>query len=196
MTVDETGQRTLLQVARDAIDHGLVHADAPEVVADDYPPALRQIACTFVTLRIGEALRGCIGSLQAHRPLIADVTRHAYAAAFSDTRFSPLEHGELAGLHIHISVLSDLEPVDFDSEDSLLASLRAEMDGLLIELGNQRATFLPTVWSSFPNGRDFLAALKNKAGMQADATGYNAWRYTTLDFEEDGGYSLRVKRHR
>ena len=187
MTVDETGQETLLQVARDAIDHGLVHADAFKVADDDYPPPLRQIACTFVTLRIGEALRGCNGSLQAPRPLVTDVAQHAYAAAFSDARFRPLEHTELARLHIHISVLSALEPVGFDSEDGLLALLRAGVDGLLIEVGNQRATFLPTVWSSFPNGRDFLAALKNKACMQADATGYNAWRYTTQDFEEAGG---------
>ena len=186
MTVDESGRETLLQVARAAIGHGLVHTDAFQVVADDYPPPLRQIACTFVTLHIGAALRGCIGSLRAPRPLVTDVAQHAYAAAFSDARFSPLEHTELAGLHIHISILSDLEPVGFDSEDSLLASLRAEVDGLLIEAGNQRATFLPTVWSSFPNGRDFLAALKNKAGMQADATGYNAWRYTTQNFAEAG----------
>jgi len=187
MTVDGSGQEALLQVARDAIGHGLVNTGTPEVATDDYPPQLRQIACTFVTLRIGEALRGCIGSLRAHRPLITDVSRHAHAAAFSDTRFSPLEHAELAGLHIHISILSTLQRVVFDSEDSLLALLRAQVDGLLIEVGDQRATFLPTVWSSFPNGRDFLAALKNKAGMRADATGYNAWRYTTQDFEEAEG---------
>jgi len=186
MTIDQAGQGTLLKVARDAIGHGLVHADAPEVVSDDYPLELRQIACTFVTLYIGEALRGCIGSLRAHRPLVADVARHAYAAAFSDARFSPLEHTELAGLSIHVSILSALEAVVFESEDSLLASLRPQVDGLLIEVGSQRATFLPTVWSSIPHGRDFLAALKIKAGLQADATGYNAWHYTTQDFGESG----------
>lgn len=184
MTVDESGQNTLLKVARDAIGHGLVHADAPEVTVDDYAAPLRQITCTFVTLHIGEALRGCIGSLRAHRPLVADVARHAYAAAFSDVRFSSLQHTELAELRIHISILSALEPVGFHSDDNLLALLRAEVDGLLIEVGDYRATFLPAVWSSLPDGRDFLAALKKKAGMQADATGYNAWRYTTQDFEE------------
>lgn len=187
MTVDESGQKLLLKMARDAIGHGLVHAEAPEVVADDYVAPLRQIACTFVTLHIDDALRGCIGSLKAHRPLVADVARHAYAAAFSDARFSPLRHDELAGLHIHVSILSALEPVGFDSDDSLTASLRPEVDGLLIEIGGQRATFLPTVWTSFANGREFLAALKRKAGMQAGATGYSAWRYTTQDFEEDRG---------
>ncbi len=187
MTVDESGQRILLKMARDAIGHGLVHAEAPEVVADDHLPPLRQIACTFVTLHIDDALRGCIGSLRAYRPLVADVSRHAYAAAFSDARFSPLQHSELAGLRIHISILSALEPVDFDGDDGLTASLRPQVDGLLIEIGGQRATFLPTVWSSFPDGRAFLAALKEKAGMQAGVSGYKAWRYTTQNFEEDRG---------
>jgi len=184
MTVDESGQDWLLNVAREAIGHGLVHAEAPEVVVDDYPAALRQIACTFVTLHIGQALRGCIGSLRAHRPLVADVAWHAHSAAFSDARFSQLQHAELAGVRIHISILSPLQPLHFDSDDSLLALLRPAIDGLLIEEGAQRATFLPTVWSSLPDGGDFLSALKKKAGMQPRAAGYKAWRYTTLDFEE------------
>jgi AmmeMemoRadiSam system protein A len=184
MTIDGHGQQTLLRVARDAIGHGLVHADPPEVAAGDYPEPLRQIACTFVTLHMGQNLRGCIGSLRAHRPLVADVARHAHAAAFCDARFGPLQHTELAGLHIHVSILSALEPLSFDSDDTLLTLLRPREHGLLIEIGGQRATFLPTVWSSLPDGRDFLAALKKKAGVQTDITQYNAWRYTTLDFEE------------
>lgn len=186
MIIDASGQKTLLRVARDAIGHGVVHADAPDLVPEHYPEPLRTIACTFVTLHIGEALRGCIGSLRAHRPLVADVARHAYAAAFSDARFNPVEHTELEVLHIHISILSELEPIAFDSETSLLASLRPGTDGLLIETGERRATFLPTVWASFPDSRDFLAALKKKAGMDPDTGGYGAWRYTTQDFEESG----------
>ena len=184
MTVDTRGRDRLLDVARDVIGHGLEHAETPEVVVDDYPPALRQIACTFVTLHIDRTLRGCIGSLRAHRPLVADVAWHAYAAAFSDTRFSQLQHAELAMVRIHVSILSPLEPLRFDGDDSLLALLRPEIDGLLIEGGGLRATFLPTVWSSLPDGRDFLGALKKKAGMQTSGAGFKAWRYTTLDFEE------------
>lgn len=187
MSIDADGQRTLLKVARDAIGHGIVHADMPDLTADDYPEPLRVIACTFVTLHIGEALRGCIGSLRAHRPLVSDVSRHAYAAAFSDARFNPVEHTELDSLHIHVSILSELRPLVFDSEATLLASLRPGTDGLLIESAGQRATFLPTVWASFPDGRDFLTALKSKAGIDASATGFNAWTYTTLDFEEARG---------
>ena len=184
MTVDTNGQQQLLAVARDAIGHGLVHAEAPEVLVDDYPTALRRIACTFVTLHMDAALRGCIGSLRAHRPLVADVAWHAYAAAFSDGRFSPLQHDELAELHIHISILSPLEPLEFEDDEKLLALLRPDIDGLLIEGDGQRATFLPTVWSSIPDGKEFLTALKKKAGMEANQTGCKAWRYATQDFEE------------
>jgi len=185
MTVDASGQKTLLRVARGAIGHGLVHADMAEVLPDDYPVPLRRIACTFVTLHIDQNLRGCIGSLRAHRPLVADVARHAHAAAFSDARFSPLQHTELDGVRIHVSILSALEPLSFDSDDTLLALLRPGQDGLLIEIGSQRATFLPSVWTSFPDGWNFLAALKKKAGVQTEISTYNAWRYTTQDFEEN-----------
>lgn len=184
MTIDAAERATLLEVARDAIDRGFGQAEAPEVALDDFPAPLRSIACSFVTLHKDAALRGCIGSLHAHQPLISDVARHAFAAAFSDVRFNPVERTELAALHIHISILSALEPVRFDREDDLIASLRPEVDGLLIEAGGQRATFLPTVWTSFPDGGDFLAALKNKAGMEL-TSGYAAWRYTTQNFEED-----------
>ena len=129
MTVDSGGQQQLLAVARDAIGHGLVHTEAQEVIVDDYPAALREIACTFVTLHIGAALRGCIGSLRAHRPLAADVAGHAYGAAFSDGRFSPLQHAELPQLHIHISILSPLYPLEFEGDDGLLALLRPNSDG-------------------------------------------------------------------
>lgn len=183
MSIDEAERNTLLTVARDAIAHGLMHSAEPDVATGDYPKPLQRIACTFVTLHKEAALRGCIGSLHAHRPLVSDVARHAFAAAFSDARFSPVEQGELSALHIHISILSELEPVRFAGEDDLVASLRPGVDGLLIEAGRQRATFLPTVWSSIPDGGDFLAALKKKAGMEI-AGGYAAWRYTTQDFAE------------
>jgi AmmeMemoRadiSam system protein A len=184
MTVDANAREQILKVARDAIGYGLVHAEAPELLAGDYPPALRQIACTFVTLHIDAALRGCIGSLRAHRPLVSDIAWHAYAAAFSDTRFGQLQQAEFADLRIHISILSPLQSLDFDCDDSLLSLLRPGVDGLLIDDGGQRATFLPTVWSSIPDGGDFLAALKNKAGMQSSGAEYKAWRYTTQDFAE------------
>ena len=187
MTLDAGARATLLKVARDAIGHGLVHAQLPEIDVDNYPLSLRVEACTFVTLHADAALRGCIGSLRAHRPLVADVARHAHAAAFADARFEPVQHGELDALRIHISILSELEPLDFRDDADLLRILEAGRDGLLIECAGQRATFLPSVWASFPEGVDFLAALKRKAGMPGAAADYQAWRYTTEDFEEERG---------
>lgn len=184
MTIDEAGQRTLLGVARDAIAHGLAHAAPPDVAPAEYSEALRSVACSFVTLHKANALRGCIGSLRAYRPLVCDVAQHAFAAAFSDARFDPVAPTELDHLHIHVSILSELELVTFDTEENLIASLEPGVHGLLIESGGQRGTFLPTVWSSIPDGRSFLAALKKKAGLE-HAPGYVAWRYTTLDFQED-----------
>ena len=140
MTIDEAGQHTLLEVARDAIAHGLAHANAPAVAPGAYPDALQQIACSFVTLHKASALRGCIGSLRAHRPLVSDVAMHAFAAAFSDARFDPVAEIELAELHIHISILSELELVSFDTEANLIASLHPGVHGLLIESGGRRGT--------------------------------------------------------
>jgi len=185
MTLDASARTTLLEVARTAIAHGLVHAHLPEIAVDDYAPSLRVVACTFVTLRNGDALRGCIGSLRAHRPLVADVARHAHAAAFGDARFEPVQHDELDRLRIHISILSELEPVAFDSEANLLGLLQPGRHGLLIECDGRRATFLPSVWESFPDGTEFLTALKRKAGLPEAASGYNAWRYSTDDLEEE-----------
>ena len=184
MTLDADAQEILLKLAREAIGHGLAHAKAPRVAAADYSEPLKASACSFVTLRIGEVLRGCVGSLQAHRPLVVDVAQHAYGAAFSDKRFEPLQQTEFDTLHIHVSILSELEAVSFESDRDLLASLSPGTHGLLIEAANRRATFLPTVWSTFPDGRDFLAALKKKAGMDVALTGYSAWRYTTQNFED------------
>lgn len=184
MSIDPGGQRTLLEVAREAIAHGAAHARAPVLAPEHYPEALRATACSFVTLHLGGALRGCIGSLHAHQPLVSDVASHAFGAAFSDARFIPVGRHEVAALHIHISILSALQPVAFETESQLLAALEPGTHGLLIALGQQRATFLPAVWSSISEPRDFLAALKNKAGMPAAGEGYSAWRYTTQDFEE------------
>jgi AmmeMemoRadiSam system protein A len=184
MSIDAAGRTALLGVAREAIAHGLARSIAPKVAVDHYPAPLRDIACSFVTLHKDAALRGCIGSLQAQRPLVCDVAQHAFAAAFSDARFNPVEQSELEALHIHVSILSPLEPLPFEREDELIASLRPRVDGLLIDAGGRRATFLPTVWASIPSGGDFLAALKKKAGMEI-TSGYAAWRYTTQDFEED-----------
>ena len=118
-----------------------------------------------MTLKYAGSLRGCIGTLQAIRPLVADVNENAYAAAFRDPRFTPLSHRELSELHISISILSSPEPIRFFSEQDLIGQLRVGIDGLILEEEHHRGTFLPAVWETLPDPRAFLAQLKIKAGL-------------------------------
>ncbi len=178
------GQQTLLQVAADSIYHGLIHQLPLEPVADAFAEELRPLRATFVTLhRYGE-LRGCIGMLEAVRPLVQDVAHNAYAAAFFDPRFPPLTRPELTGLDLHISILSPPEPLEFSSEQELIGRLRPGVDGLILRLGELRGTFLPSVWESLGEPRAFLQHLKLKAGLPADfwSGEITVERYTTEAF--------------
>ncbi len=123
---------------------------------------------TFVTLTIDAQLRGCIGTLEARRALVEDVASNAYSAAFEDPRFAPLERAEFERLDIHLSLLSAPEPIQFGSEKDLLAQIRPSLDGLVLEEGARRGTFLPSVWEQLPDPVEFLRHLKRKAGLPAD----------------------------
>lgn len=160
-------RRLLLDLARASIEHGL-NGELLKLNLHDYSGALRQPAATFVTLHIGGELHGCIGSLEANRPLVRDIAENARAAAFHDPRFPRLTHSELARLEIHISILTPPEALQFVSEDDLLRQLRPGVDGLILSEGSRRGTFLPAVWQTLPDPRAFLRALKHKAGLEPD----------------------------
>jgi uncharacterized protein len=160
-------RQTLLDVAQAAIDRGLSQ-QAVLPVAADYPELLREPRASFVTLRIHERLRGCMGSLQATEPLVVNVARNAFAAAFRDPRFTPLLREEFSELAIHLSLLSRSEPLEFESEEHLFSLIRPGIDGLTLIEGSRRATLLPAVWESVAHPRDFLAHLKRKAGLAPD----------------------------
>lgn len=160
---DERGE-ILLAAARGAI--GERFGAAP--LALPSRPWLREPGASFVTLTLGGDLRGCIGSLEAHRPLLEDVQGNAVAAAFRDPRFAPLGNQEFARVRVEVSELSRAEPLEFESESHALSLLRPHVDGLILEYGRQRGTFLPQVWESLPQPEQFLAQLKRKAGLPAD----------------------------
>ncbi len=184
-TLTAAQRRTLLDIARRSIVHGLEHHAPLTVEPADYEGPLREPRASFVTLHLGEALRGCIGSLEARRPLVCDVAHNAFAAAFQDPRFPPLSAAELQALRIHISVLSAPQPLHFTSQEDLLRQLRPGIDGLILEEGEvYRGTFLPSVWASLPEPRQFLAQLKLKAGLPPDywSDTLRVWRYTTESF--------------
>ena len=158
-------QKTCLQVARESIEYGLRHGMALKIVSGDYTNDLQQELATFVTLHKNGALRGCIGALEAYQPLIDDVAEHAYSAAFQDPRFPALQDNEYKQLDVKISVLGKPESVTFENEEDLLQQIRSAVDGLILEYGVNRGTFLPSVWEQLPDKREFLNHLKAKAGL-------------------------------
>ncbi len=121
---------------------------------------LHEIGATFVTLMRHGRLRGCIGTLQAHRKLIADVKANAKAAAFLDPRFEPLTATELRTTRIEVSLLTAPEPIAFGCQEEAIALLRPGVDGVILEYGDKRGTFLPQVWEQMPDARTFFAHLK------------------------------------
>ena len=163
MPIDPLGF-ALLTIARNAIDKRF--GVEPRTVTPH--PELAHPAATFVTLTQDGHLRGCIGSLEAYRPLAADVAANAAAAAFHDPRFAPLTSDELARTRVEVSLLEASERVDFSDEADAVARLRPGVDGLILMHGSRRATFLPQVWGSLADPRQFLAQLKLKAGLAAD----------------------------
>jgi hypothetical protein len=174
--------RVLLAHARSAI--------AETLRLDPHPAPqrafLQRPGASFVTLRSFGNLRGCIGSLQARRPLGADVRANAVAAAFSDPRFAPLRAAEYDEIDVEVSVLSAASPLPVASEYDLHTQLRAGVDGLILELGNRCSTFLPQVWEALPGAREFVDELKRKAGLPRDfwSDELRFARYTVEKFTE------------
>ena len=160
---DDPGPALLVR-ARNAIAASLGQPTQPEAAH----PALARPGATFVTLTQNGALRGCIGSLQAHRALDADVRANAVAAAFSDPRFPPLTLAELPRTRVEVSLLTAPQPISFASEADALRQLRPNVDGVIFSAGAKRSTFLPQVWEQLPDPRQFMAHLKQKAGLPAD----------------------------
>jgi len=153
---------------------------------DDQAAFLAEPGATFVTLKQGSQLRGCIGSLMAHRTLLEDVRHNAVAAAFADPRFRTLDIGEFGAIKVEVSLLSRPEPLRFGNQADLLSQLRPQVDGLILECGPHRSTFLPQVWESLPEPAMFLAHLKAKAGLPQDfwSADMLAARYTVEKWVE------------
>ncbi len=174
----------LLSIAKKSILTGLQQMHPLVLTLADYSQHLQEKRATFVTLKINDELRGCIGSLSPQRALVDDIAHNAYAAAFSDPRFAALNKQEYEPLEYHISILSDTSPMQFDSEQALLAQLRPGIDGLVLQDQNRQGTFLPSVWEQLPEPEAFFQHLRHKAGLPA-----NYWsdtlqvsRYTVESF--------------
>jgi uncharacterized protein len=154
-------------------------------VSEDLP-WLHEKGASFVTLMQNQQLRGCIGTLEAHRPLLIDVKANAQAAALRDPRFSPLTAAELDMTGIEISLLSSMQPLLFSSESDALAQLQPGIDGIVLKFGGHRSTFLPQVWAQLPDANIFMAHLKNKAGLASEFwdADVKLYRYTVSKWKE------------
>lgn len=163
----EQEKQILLRLARKAVESAANGRALPPLDLQTLPPALQEQGATFVTLTIGGELRGCIGTLEAHQPLAADVREHAVAAAREDYRFPPVGPGELPRLEIEVSRLTAPVPLQYESPEELPEKLRPGIDGVILMDGFHRATFLPQVWEKLPDAQEFLSHLCQKMGAPA-----------------------------
>ena len=162
-------RETLIELAATSIEHGLLRGCEGPFDPRDLPEELREPRATFVTLSTATGgLRGCRGVIEACRPLADDVWANAYASAFDDPRFQPIDAREFDQLDIEISILSPPQPLVVANEQTLLRSLVPHRDGVVLAWRNRRATFLPKVWEMLPDPGDFIVQLKLKAGLPTD----------------------------
>ncbi len=174
----ENEKTQLLQQARIAMEYAVRGENLPPLDLNQFPSILRENGASFVTLTtkpIGQ-LRGCIGTLTAYQPLIEDVRDHAVAAALEDFRFSPVESHELPHLKIEISRLTKPVLLDYANADDLINKIKPGVDGVVLEDGRRRATFLPQVWDQIPEVDLFLTSLCQKMGASGDL-----WRQKKLE---------------
>ena len=177
-------EATLLDLADESVRSGLDGGGPLSVDITTVTAPLREPRGVFVTLTVAGSLNGCIGTLEPVEPLAEATARLAWEAAFRDPRLPRLRWSDYPALSIKISVLSPLELLPPMTEDELLAALRPGVDGLLIEAGGRRGTFLPAVWEQVPDPRSFLSQLQRKAGLRPGfwPGDSRAWRYTSREF--------------
>ena len=168
----------LLRVARAAIE---AHLDGRPFEPPAHP-ALDVRRAAFVTIRLGTALRGCVGCLTSERPLGRAVAELAVASATRDPRFPPLRADEWPSARVSISVLSDPFAIDADA-------VEPGRHGVILERWHRRGVLLPQVATEHGLSREaLLAAACHKAGLPA-----HAWRepdvrlsaFTADHYDED-----------
>lgn len=130
-------------------------------------PALEENGAVFVTINImpNEQLRGCIGSLQAYRPLYKDIIANAQSAALNDPRFKPLSTEELKNIKIEVSILSEPKILKYSNVKELKSKIVPFQDGVVLKHNGNHATYLPQVWEQLPRFDDFFESLCTKANL-------------------------------
>ena len=190
--LDQSERWRLLELARDSIARGL-YRPAPEPLPQgEWSASLLAPTAAFVTLTLSGELRGCRGTIDPQRSLAEEVWRSAWLSAFADPRFPPIVTEEAGSLRIAVSVLTALEPIACTSEAELIESLVPGVDGLVLRCGAARATFLPAVWQSLEEPREFVRQLRRKAGLYGSQwpAEMAALRYRTETFDSGEGIAL------
>lgn len=165
-------RQRLADIARKAIGLGIEHGKPAQVKWESFPRLMQALRATFVTLTLDGRLRGCIGSVVPHQPLVDDVVANAHKAAFHDPRFKPLTHEESQRLDVSVSILSHPRQMEFRSEAEAIEVLRPEIDGILLEArdagGQQRrGLFLPQVWEQLPDPKTFPPTARRRRACPA-----------------------------
>jgi AmmeMemoRadiSam system protein A len=166
----------LLSLARQSIENCLNNIPLPPLKFSELSLNLKEQGASFVTLTYKGYLRGCVGALEAYQSLAEDVREHAIAAAFQDYRFPQVQAKEIKDIQIEISYLTRPTPLSYENPDELLKKLRPNIDGVVIQDGMHRATFLPQVWEKIPIPEEFLDQLCMKMGAPPDL-----WRRKKLE---------------
>lgn len=185
--ISEVHGKRLLKLAKETIAQNLGLIDAVDQSGLEEQELNRDLA-TFVTLKIDGKLRGCIGTLEASEPLLQSLTRNARQAAFHDHRFSPLTAQEFEKTHIDISILTPPVQLHFQGGEDLLQKLRPGIDGVILQKGKARATFLPQVWRQLESPRQFMEHLCLKAGLPRSGwqeRGLEIYLYQAQSFSEE-----------
>lgn len=192
MSLTNDERRLALRVAEEAIRARLTGRRPLFPSGEDVPGTLSRPGASFVTLERGDRLLGCRGTLEAREPLLRDIAQNAVLTAFHDPRFGPISEWDFVVLSLKLSVLSPPRPTQWGSFGEAIGSVRPGIDGLVVRVGQARATLLPSVWEHIPAPGPFLAALWEKAGL---APGYwppgtIVYRYVTEEFTSAGPRDL------
>ena len=161
--IEQYCTKYILKAVRESISSAL---RGEEYIPREIPPVLTEYGASFVTLKIKNELRGCIGSVYPTKPLILDLIDNAKNSAFNDPRFAPLTEDEFNEVQISVSILSAIERIKFKDERDLLSKIYPH--GIIIAERDRRAVYLPVVWEQLPDREVFLKSLKEKAGLPPD----------------------------
>ncbi len=174
-------KKYMIDIAKDAIKEELVGKrllDRSSLTKEH--PELLEKGAVFVTLQKRQNLRGCIGSLVAHRVLIDDLIENAKSAAFRDPRFPPLSLKEFESedFEVEVSILSEPKELIYSDISDLKSKIKPNIDGVILKLGGYQATFLPQVWEQLPEFESFFAHLCQKAGVEVNCLAKHPTIYT------------------